>query len=142
MSTSKNIPLDPPPVQSLVSDDHSMMTTPWVRWLNNLYFKFSNKSKQTLTAAGAVDLDAQYVALDTTSGAFAITLAAPTLPCARKLIEMTVRGSTNNVTMALTNCEGGSASTTCTWSGAGQTLILESRSNKWIIIKERGVTLT
>lgn len=114
----------------------------WSSWFNELHYLLSNRSWQNITMAGEVELNAQYVALTTTSAGYAITLAAPTQPKARMMIEMIARGGAFDVTMSLANCEGGTAATTCTWNSVGDTLMLESKSNKWVIYKENGVVLT
>lgn len=136
--------INQPPLQTelLSTNVKTKINEYWARWIDDLHYYLSDRSFQTITSAQAVNVNAKYASLDTTSGAYAITLEAPTKPTARLMIEMTVRGGTNNVTMSLTNCTGGSAATTCTWNSVGDVLILESKSNKWSIVKEDGVTLT
>jgi hypothetical protein len=100
---------------------------------------------QSLTAAGAIDLRATNVKLTgPASSTYAITLAAPGAlnPGQLMIIEMIATTGTNAVTMALTNCSGGTASTSCSWSAAGHKLVLMAASSKWEIIKQDGVTLT
>lgn len=111
------------------------------QWFNEVYRRLSEENHQTITAAGAVNPDAEYVDVSTTGSAFAITLEAPTVPGKRMMIEMTA-DSGHNVTMSLTNCVNGSASTTCTWNDVNDALILISGSAKWQIVAENGVSLT
>lgn len=94
---------------------------------------------QTLTAAGPISLDATHVALDSTGGAFAATLDAPTRAGIVKVIEMTVDGG--DVTLALTNVAGGSAASTATFNAVGEVLTLISTSTEWIVLDEHEVTL-
>lgn len=97
---------------------------------------------QALTAAGAISLTATDVQLTTPAAStFAVTLAAPTVAGMRKVIEaMNTGGGT--VTLSLANCVGGTAATTATFTNAGDTLILESNSTKWVVMKQSGVVLS
>jgi hypothetical protein len=96
---------------------------------------------ETLVGAGAVSgvLTQTSLAL---VGAGAVTLAAPTAAMVGriKIISMTV--DNGDVTLALTNCSGGTAATTCTWSAVGQALVLVAGLTKWCVVSEAGVVLT
>lgn len=97
------------------------------------------------TSASALTTGKTYHTLSNASGAtYAVTLAAPTTGEGGivKVIEMISGSGTNSVTLALTNIVGGSASTTATFDDAGETLVLVSRNDKWLVLKELGVTLT
>lgn len=136
--------LSQPPIQTdlISSVVKNKINESWQRWVDEVHYLLSTRSFQTVTSACALNVNAKYISLNSTSGAYAVTLEAPTSPTAELVIEMTVRGGANNITMSLANCTGGSASTTCTWSGVGNTLFLKSKSNKWVVQKEDGVTLT
>ena len=98
---------------------------------------------ETIDSGVAIDATITHTAIDnTTSGAGAITLAAPgaAMIGKTKIIEMTV--DNGDVTLALTNVVGGSAGTTCTWSAVDQALILVGGTNAWHVIAESGVALT
>lgn len=139
---ARNTPLDPPPVQSPIIGLKNLVSDPWIKWFTRLRLLNSNVNHQSITVATTVNLDSEWVTLDGTSGAYAITLNAPTLAGIDKSIEMTVYTS-HSVTMSLSNCTGGTASTTCTWNGVGQILHLKSTAGgKWNIIKQSNVTLT
>ena len=97
-------------------------------------------SESLITVAVALGLDVKNHALDSTVGAFAITLAVPDDINVVKVIEMTV--DSGDVTMSLANVVGGSAATTCTWNDVGDILVLLSARTKWIVLKEIGVTLS
>lgn len=131
---------EPPIYVKMIDETSGNMSPEWMQWFTDIHRKLSRKNHQTITSARAVDLEARYVALDSTAGGFAITLAAPTLQDVTKTIEMTADGG--NVTMALTNVSGGSAGTTCTWNDVNDVLILKSAGSKWTVIKEDGVSLT
>lgn len=137
--------LTPPPitVPTTISKDNPLPQVSWSQWYNDLYFILSAANHQVITEASAVNLDARYVDISTSSaGGYAITLAAPTIPGVFKIIEMTTRTSTNDITLALTNCVGGSAATTCTFDTEDGSLTLVSKADKWLILKEQNVTLS
>ena len=132
-----------PPLQTDIKAENQTngIAIEWSRWYNDIYLELSTKNHSKVSAAQALNLNSKYISLDSTSGAMAITLAAPLNPGMTKIIEMTVDGG--DVTMSLANCIGGSAATTCTWNDVGDTLILKSRSDKWIVISpELGVALS
>lgn len=97
---------------------------------------------ETIAEGGVVSVTKRFTKL-TQAGAGAITLAAPdgTMLGQVKVIEQ-VAGTTDNVTLALTNVDGGSAATTATFNAAGETLIMVAGNTKWHVVKEIGVTLS
>lgn len=131
----------PPNHLPIEPNSKSGITVQWKQWFNDIYRFLSAANHQTITAAREVNLDADYVDISVASGTYAITLAAPSIPGRVKIIEATDVSGTS-ITMALTNVVGGSNTTTCTWNSTGDTLVLLSLSNKWLVIKEYGVTLT
>lgn len=101
--------------------------------------------EQAITAAGAISLMADYVRITgPTSSTYAVTLAAPgpTDIGRVKTIEMVATTSTNAVTLALTNVEGGTAATSASFDAAGEKLVLVGGATKWCVIKQQGVTLS
>lgn len=96
---------------------------------------------ETVTAAGAASVTKKITNLEL-SGSGAVTLAAPdaTMLGVVKVIEMTV--DNGDVTLALTNVQGGSAATTATFDAVGEQLVLVGGSAKWTVIGEGGVTLS
>lgn len=98
---------------------------------------------QEITAAGAIDLDARHVKITgPTSSTYAVTLAAPTRAGILKIVEMIATTSTNAVTLALTNVVGGTAASSASFDAAGEILVLLSAEEKWVVVKEQGVTLS
>ena len=95
------------------------------------------------TAAGAIDLDADYVSLSVASGTYAVTLAAPAAAQYGrvKVIEM-IDATGTSVTMSLANVVGGTAATTATFNAVDETLVLVGSAAGWIVLKEHGVTLS
>lgn len=97
-------------------------------------------SQETVTGAGAISPTVAETILVTT-GANALTLAAPTIPGFVKVITMHTHGGDG--TLASTNIIGQSSGTTSiTFSGTGSRLVLvaDVDAGKWIDIKEVSVT--
>ena len=103
----------------------------------------ADASAQTeiIDAAGVVSATKRITRIAGT-GAGSVTLAAPdaTMLGLVKLIEMTA--ASGAITLALTNCDGGSAATTASFDASGETLMLVGGVSKWHIFKEIGVTLS
>ena len=97
---------------------------------------------ETVLVAGAVSVVSRVTYLSAASGTYAVTLAAPDASMLGqvKVIEMTVAG--NDITLALTEVQGGSAATTATFNAADETLTLVAGSLKWNVVGESGVTLS
>jgi hypothetical protein len=103
----------------------------------------SGAIQSAITAAGAVDVNANHVSIvGPATSTYAITLAAPARAGQLLAITMTSTTSTNAVTLALTNVIGGSAASTATFNAAGETLVLVSTAEKWVVVAEAGVTLS
>lgn len=101
-----------------------------------------NEDAESVTVAGAASVTKRKTILDSTAGTFALTLAAPdsSMIGQVKIIEMTV--DNGDVTLALTNVQGGSAATTATFADVNDALMLVGGTNKWHVIGESGVALT
>ena len=96
---------------------------------------------ETIIGAGAVSVVKRLSNLALV-GAGAVTLAAPgaTMLGMVKVITMTV--DNGDVTLALTNVQGGSAASTATFSAVGQQLVLVGASAKWTVVGQGGVVLS
>jgi hypothetical protein len=95
---------------------------------------------ETLTGAGAISVTVAETRLVTT-GANALTIAAPTKPGMVKVITMKTDGGDG--TLASTNIVGQSAgSTSITFNDANDALVLIANvdAGKWIVLKEVGVS--
>jgi hypothetical protein len=101
----------------------------------------SELSSEVIIAAGALDLTKKVSSLELASTG-AITLAAPTEDVIGdiKVIQMTA--DNGDVTLALTNVQGGTAASTATFDAVNETLILIAGKNKWNVLAEIGVTLS
>lgn len=96
----------------------------------------------TRTGAGAISTTTAYTALVTT-GADAVTLAAPTKPAFVKVIKMTTDGGDG--TLAMTNIINalGAETTSITFGDVNDVIVLvsDAASGKWILIANDGCTL-
>ncbi len=98
---------------------------------------------ETVDAGDVVSVLKRITFIDnTTSGAGSITLATPDASMVGqvKVIEMKI--DNGDVTLSLTNVQGGTAATTCTWANAGEALILVAGEIKWNVVSEGGVVLS
>lgn len=95
--------------------------------------------EETLIDAGAMSLTKRVTKL-ALAATGAVTLAAPTVPGIVKVIEMTA--DNGDVTFSLANCIGQSSGTTATFNDVRDQLVLISGTDKWIVVKERGITLS
>jgi len=96
--------------------------------------------QESVIAAGALSVTKKYSGLAVVGGG-AVTLAVPdaSMLGQTKVIEMTT--DDGDVTLALTNVVGQSSGTTATFDTAGDQLVLIAGAAKWIVLKERGITL-
>lgn len=98
---------------------------------------------ETIDSGAAASVTVKNTKIDnTTSGAGAITLAAPdaSMYGLVKTIEMIV--DNGDVTLSLVNVQGGSAATTATFADVNDTLIMVGGTSKWHVIGESGVVLS
>lgn len=98
--------------------------------------------EETIDSGDAISVTTDVTFIDnTTSGAGAVTLAAPNASMIGKVktIEMTVDGG--DVTLALTNVQGQSTGTTATFGDVNDALVLVGGTNKWHVIGESGIAL-
>lgn len=142
----QNQVLEKPPTTSDILDNLNSKkgNTSWLLWFDKLHYLLTPvRNQQNITSAQGINLDANYVSLSNSSGSsYAVTLDPPTAEARDMLIEMIAGDATNFVTLALTNCTGGTASTQCKWNSTNQQLLLKSAHSKWVIYKQNGVTLT
>lgn len=75
-------------------------------------------------------------------GTGAATLAAPDASMLGHVKVITMTADNGDVTLALTNVNGGSAATTCTFNDVNDALVLVAGVNKWHVIAEAGVALS
>lgn len=96
---------------------------------------------ETIAEGGVVSVTKRYTKIVST-GAGAITIAAPDASSLGqvKVIEMT--GGEHDVTLALTNCQGQSSGTTATFSDINDTLVLVAGTLKWNVVGEAGIALS
>lgn len=127
-------------VPSLVLDKDN--DSIWRSWFNDIYYKLSIKNHQTITAAGAINLDARFVRLRSSGSGYAVTLAAPTIPGVYKVIQKTSNNA-DNITLLMTNIFGQPSGTTVTWNSQNDIVVLVSCDNsKWYIVSYNGVAFS
>jgi hypothetical protein len=98
---------------------------------------------ETITAAGAISTVKTNTNMDSTAGTFAATLDVCPATMVGKIKTIRFAVDNGDVTLALTNVQGGTAATTATFADATDELILiGSAGGKWTVIKEFGVTLS
>jgi hypothetical protein len=96
--------------------------------------------QESVIAAGALSVTKVYTGLSLV-GAGAVTLAAPSATMLGQLKTIEMIADNGDVTLALTNVVGQSSGTTATFNDAGDKLILLAAYDKWVVIKEHGITL-
>lgn len=96
---------------------------------------------ETIAEGGVVSVTKAYTKIVST-GAGAVTIAAPdaTMLGKVKVIEMT--GGEHDVTLALTNVQGQSSGTTATFSDINDTLVLVGGTLKWNVVGQAGIVLS
>lgn len=96
---------------------------------------------ETITT-GAISVTKKITNLDTTAGATLYTLAAPDASMLGHIKVIHFLTDNGDATLTLTNVQGGSAATTCTWANAGEDLVLVGGVSKWNVVSEGGVVLS
>lgn len=96
---------------------------------------------ETITS-GAISVVKKITNLDTTAGATLYTLAAPDASMLGHIKVIHFLTDNGDATLTLTNVQGGSAATTCTWANAGEDLVLVGGVSKWDVVSEGGVVLS
>jgi hypothetical protein len=96
--------------------------------------------QESIVAAGALSVTKVYSGLSLV-GAGAVTLAVPSATMLGQLKTIEMIADNGDVTLALTNVVGQSSGTTATFNDVGDQLVLLAAAAKWIVIKERGITL-
>lgn len=91
---------------------------------------------------GAISVVKKITKLDTTAGAELFTLAAPDASMYGITKVISLAADNGDATLTLTNVQGGSAATTCTWANAGEDLVLVGGLSKWNVVSEGGVVLS
>lgn len=110
---------------------------------NAVELNYLDRSRETTTytSAGALTVDQQLQKLALgTSGA--VTLAAPSTSFNGRTMVIEMTADNGDVTLALTNVVGQSSGTTATFNDVGDVLVLLGLTDKWLVLKEHGITLS
>lgn len=97
--------------------------------------------QESIIAAGALSVTKKYSGLAVVGGG-AVTLAAPSASMLGQLKMVEMITDDGDVTLLLTNVVGQSSGTTATFDTAGDKLVLLAAFDKWVVLKELGVTLS
>lgn len=104
--------------------------------------KLDTSAETETITSGAISVLKRITYLDTTAGATLYTLAAPNASMLGLVKVISFAVDNGDATLTLTNVQGGSAATTCTWSAVGQELVLVAGATKWNVVSEGGVVLS
>ncbi len=96
---------------------------------------------ETIAEGGTVSVTKVNTKVAST-GAGAITIAAPDATMLGKVKTIEMISGEHDVTLALTNVQGGSAGTTATFSDTNDCLVLVGGTSKWHVVGESGVVLS
>lgn len=119
------------------------LNTPGVGATQSELDQFNDVSayQESIVLAGALSVTKKYSGLAIPTGG-AVTLAAPAASMLGQIKEIEMTLDDGDVTLALTNVVGQSSGTTATFNDAGDQLVLIAAAAKWIVLKERGITLS
>lgn len=123
----------------------SVKTGSTYQWtvLSSMGTNLNTLATQAITAAAAVIVDGTINRVTLSGGAYAITLAAPSVAMRGKTLMIEyIGGDTDAVTLDLTNVQGQSSGTTATFNADNETLTLIGGLTKWSVIGETGVQFT
>ena len=102
-----------------------------------------SEETEEVTSAGAISVVKTNTNLDSGAGTFAATLAACPATMVGKIKTIRMSADNGDVTVALTEVQGGTAASTATFDAVTEELILiGSAGGKWTVVKEFGVTLS
>ena len=115
------------PAHSVFSGNHTVT-------LPNKTSTLQGASSETITAAGAVDVDTEVTLLDSTAGAMTITMGTGRFAGQRKIIIMTVDGG--NVTMKQSggNLNSGNVPVSLIWEDVGDNATFIWNGNDWNVV--------
>jgi len=97
--------------------------------------------QEAIVLAGALSVTKKYSSLAVPTGG-AVTLAVPAASMLGQIKVIEMITDDGDVTLDLTNVVGQSSGTTATFDTAGDKLILIAAFDKWVVVKEFGVTLS
>ena len=115
------------PAHSLFSGNHTVT-------LPNKSSILQGSSSETITSAGAVDVDTEVTLLDSTSGAMTITMGAGRFAGQRKIIIMTVDGGNVTMTQSGGNLSSDNVPVSLIWEDVGDNVMLIYNGSSWNVI--------
>ena len=115
------------PAHSVFSGNHTVT-------LPNKTSTLQGSSSETITSAGAVDVDTEVTLLDSTAGAMTITMGAGRFAGQRKIIIMTVDGGNVTMTQSGGNLSSDNVPVSLIWEDVGDNVMLIYNGTSWNVI--------
>ena len=102
--------------------------------LPNKTSTLQGSSTETITSAGAVDVDTEVTLLDSSSGAMSITMGTGRFAGQRKIIIMTVDGGDVTMTQSGGNLSSDNVPVSLIWEDVGDNVMLIYNGSSWNVI--------
>jgi len=115
------------PAHSVFSGNHTVT-------LPNKTSTLQGSSTETITAAGAVDVDTEVSLLDSTAGVMTITMGSGRFVGQRKIIIMTVDGGNVTMTQSGGNLNSGNVPVSLIWEDVGDNATFIWNGNDWNVV--------
>ena len=113
---------------------HSVFSGNLTVTLPNKSSTIQGASSETITSAGAVDVDTEVTLLDSTSGAMTITMGTGRFVGQRKIIIMTVDGGNVTMTQSGGNLSSANVPISLIWENVGDNAMLIYNGSSWNVI--------
>ena len=119
---------------ALQAPAHSVYSGNVTVTLPNKTSTLQGSSSETITAAGAVDVDTEVTLLDSTAGAMTITMGTGRFAGQRKIIIMTVDGGNVTMTQSGGNLNSGNIPVSLIWEDVGDNATFIWNGNDWNVV--------
>ncbi len=119
---------------ALQAPAHSVFSGNLTVTLPNKSSTIQGASSETITSAGAVDVDTEVTLLDSTSGAMTITMGTGRFVGQRKIIIMTVDGGNVTMTQSGGNLSSANVPISLIWENVGDNAMLIYNGSSWNVI--------
>jgi len=113
---------------------HSVFSGNITVTLPNVSSTLQGSSTETITSAGAVDVDTEVTLLDSTAGAMTITMGTGRFVGQRKIIIMTVDGGNVTMTQSGGNLNSANVPISLIWENVGDNAMLIYNGSNWNVI--------
>ena len=113
---------------------HSVFSGNITVTLPNVSSTIQGASSETITSAGAVNVDTEVTLLDSTAGAMTITMGTGRFVGQRKIIIMTVDGGNVTMTQSGGNLNSANVPISLIWENVGDNAMLIYNGSNWNVI--------